>query len=315
MKRSALKRSAFTLVELLVVIVIIGLLAGILMAATQAAREAARRGQCISRQRDLAIAMVAYSTANDGLPGYLNQQGSLPIHSWAVVLFPEIGETKRYEVLMKRDPNANEMRQAAASLPALLCPSDNPKEELRLNYAVNCGPSARIGGITGDNAPHFTLFKDRRSALAAFNKKVPIENIPDGAGNTILLSENVDARIARVWLADWGSFLLDSLESSMLNGQPIRSRVAVENLGFVWTHQNDFLPNAPAVGNLSDEFVNNIPRPSSRHPGTVVVAYADGKSEAINDDIAVDVWLRLVCPDDAKARLAPTAGGLGLTGL
>ena len=304
-----MKRSAFTLVELLVVTVIIALLAAILITAVGAAREAARRGQCVSRQRDLAHAMIAYSTANNGLPGYLNQLGATPIHSWAVAVMPNIGETKRYEALMRGEQTA----QATASLPALICPSDNPRENSRLNYVVNCGPSAGTQNITGEIALYFTLFKDRRSNLITpsniISKKVPIEEIPDGVSNTILLSENVNAG---VWYhEEWNVFALRNQLPVSDNQLPVsykdtRSLVAVENLGFVWELRSDFLPNSPAV----------VPRPSSKHPGTVVVAYADGKAEAINDDIAANVWVRLVCPDDAQARLSVVPDeGLGFTEL
>ena len=349
-----MKRSAFTLVELLVVIVVIGLLAAILMVAVGAAREAARRGQCITRQRDLAIAMADYSVANNGLPGYLNQLGATPPHSWVVAVMPGIGETKRYEVWMRTPPippppppsnylayrawceTYPEGQQAIAPLPALLCPSHNPRESNRLSYVVNCGPNEQVGQnitVTGDQAPHFTLFKDRRTFalpdfpavnLASINIKVPIEDIPDGASNTILLSENVDDRnvensiVGRVWHDNWTSpkYVPNSLPTSPSPEIPTRSIAAIENLGFVWTRLSS-LHLHPNSSSSSEAYTvpNNIPRPLSRHPGTVVVAYADGRAEALNDDIAIDVWLRLVCPDDERARLPVNAGGLGLLGL
>ena len=43
-----IRRRAFTLVELLVVIVIIGILMALLLPAVQSAREAARRATCLS---------------------------------------------------------------------------------------------------------------------------------------------------------------------------------------------------------------------------------------------------------------------------
>ena len=284
-----MKRSAFTLVELLVVIVIIGLLAAILITAVGAAREAARRGQCLTRQRDLAMAMITYATENNGLPGSLNQQGTTPIHSWAVAVFPMIGENKRYEVLMRNSSANNEVTQAIAPLPALICPSDNPSENAQLNYIVNCGPAATITGINGDNALPFILFRDRRAALTGINEKVKIEDIPSGASSTILLTERrTEDTWQGVWHANWtpSNFAPDELQ--LPNSTTFtRSGNAVANLGFVWARNSNFLPNSSA----------NEPRPSSKHPGTIIAAYADGSARPINDDISTEEWLKAVCPD------------------
>jgi prepilin-type N-terminal cleavage/methylation domain-containing protein len=300
-----MKRSAFTLIELLVVIVVIALLAAMVIPAINGAREAARRGQCISRQRDLAAALIAHDKATNGLPGCLNQLGTTPIHSWAVAIFLLIGENKRYELLMKNDP-----AQALVPLPALLCPSDNPSEKGRLNYVVNCGPTEDVSSntniINGDIAPAFTLFKDRRASLISVNKKVKIEDIPNGASNTILLSENVDADSwHQPWSSNWNSptTWVTELPTTMTPPLYTRDQFAVKNLGFVWSqYRQEFAPNSS----------ESVPRPSSKHPATVIVAYADGTAKPMSDDVDMKIYLKAVCVDSEKATLPITEGGLGL---
>ena len=55
----------FTLIELLVVIVIIAILAAMLLPALSAARARAKAVSCLSNLKEINLAMVAYSDAND----------------------------------------------------------------------------------------------------------------------------------------------------------------------------------------------------------------------------------------------------------
>jgi prepilin-type N-terminal cleavage/methylation domain-containing protein/prepilin-type processing-associated H-X9-DG protein len=62
-----MRRRAFTLVELLIVIAIIGVLVGLLMPTVGRAREAARRAACLSNLRQVHQSFLLFAEENDGL--------------------------------------------------------------------------------------------------------------------------------------------------------------------------------------------------------------------------------------------------------
>lgn len=298
-----MKRSAFTLVELLVIIAIITLLAALLFTAINRARETARRNQCLAHERDLVVAINDYAGVNSGLPGYLNQLGTTPIHSWAVALFPHIGENKRYEALMKLPIGALPSSELLVSPPTLLCPSDNPRVK-RLNYVVNCGP-VFDEHINVDNAIAVTLFRDRRVGLTSINTKVKISEIPNGANNTILLSENIDVGDEKQsfgWAplpADHDSLSPSDFEFRTASGFYTRDKNAVNSLGFIWSPQKEYAPNELTYPAGSSSHIP-LPRPSSKHPGTVIVGFANGAAKPMNDDIDIMEYLKAVCVDSSK---------------
>jgi len=125
--------TAFTLVELLVVIAVIGVLVALLLPAVQMARESGRRTQCSSNLRQIGIALTAYESDNGGFPiGCIECRfGSNPNPvqmkriAWNVALLPHLEQQAAFDKFDYGYPATSaENREAVrVEVPSFLCPS------------------------------------------------------------------------------------------------------------------------------------------------------------------------------------------------
>ena len=119
----------------------------------------------------------------------------------------------------------------------------------------------------------------------------------DGMGQTILFSENLNAR-------NWASrktmdiaFVVgrDALgfEKKPSDRGPLQ--IQSETLGAFWMNSND--------GSLPRQ----SPVPSSNHPTLVFVAFCDGRAQALSENINPRIFARLMTPD-GESFGQPTVG-------
>jgi prepilin-type N-terminal cleavage/methylation domain-containing protein len=117
----SVKRSAFTMIEVLVVIAIIAVLVALLIPAVQSAREAARRLQCRNNLKQVALAAQNYHDVNRRFPLLLSvvYQSGFPcgpdkgipgeyfdfnMHTWGSALLPFLEATTVYERIDQNAP-------------------------------------------------------------------------------------------------------------------------------------------------------------------------------------------------------------------
>ena len=163
MKTTTSHRSAFTLVELLVVISIIAILAALLFPAIQMAREAARRAQCISNQRQVALALLNYERTKKHLPplrGPLkpvayrcSMEGDPPYSSGELTDMADVTELTWVGFILpfiEQSPAWGQIRSGTVPpgsvlyelrLPIMQCRSSGISSgDNRISYVANAGP-------------------------------------------------------------------------------------------------------------------------------------------------------------------------------
>lgn len=337
------RRRGFTLVELLAVIAIIGVLVGMLLPAVQVARESARLSACTNNIRQLAQAMLQWESARKRLPAgimdlpfvtYSKNTGAGAIYSstrtaWVQIL-PSI-EEQAIASLYKTNRRIIDPEQDAAlsrHIPIYKCPSDNaggrqfnhttmPLKISRSNYVVNFGSNTMartagdiswaIGTTTRPGGYDFTTNGPFQIGTAR-----PMSYLTDGTSSTALISEVISGK------ADTYSGATTPWDSRGL-------WVWFVGGGAVYTHRNT--PNS----SVGDNFFSNgtdiqcvvgtpMPMPCgtatsatdqmhnaarSVHRGGVTVAFADGRTTFVSNEINSTTWTRIGTANGGEQVTAP----------
>jgi prepilin-type N-terminal cleavage/methylation domain-containing protein len=141
--------SAFTLVELLVVITIIGILIALLLPAVQAAREAARRAQCSNNLKQIGLALHNYHTAAGTFPPGKITEGpcceTKSLVSWTISILPYLEQQALYDRYDMRHFNEDSPNQFVreTTLAVYACPTE---EDVRGLDVPESGPGG-VGGV------------------------------------------------------------------------------------------------------------------------------------------------------------------------
>jgi len=212
--------SAFTLIEIMVVLIIVGVLVGLLLPAVNAAREAARRAQCANNLGQLCLALHHYLADHNVLPpGVVNDIGPIVTvpagyhMSWIVQILPDLDARELFRKINFRDgaydPSNASLR--ATSLGILRCPDDvAARSSITMAYTSYAGCHHDVEAPI-DATNHGVLF---------LNSHVGLDDIPDGLSYTIFIGE-----VARAHPLGWFSGTRATLRNT---GHPI-NRMNVAN--------------------------------------------------------------------------------------
>jgi prepilin-type N-terminal cleavage/methylation domain-containing protein/prepilin-type processing-associated H-X9-DG protein len=298
-----MKRNAFTLVELLVVVAIIGMLLALLLPAVQAAREASRRTSCQNNLRQLGLALHNFHSVRKVLPasgwtvaGAGNPKGKFV--GWRPLILPHIEEAALEQMY---DFNVNWWEGSNLSvglfpLAEFRCPSVPERKEVTaavakpprpaLTFSEPLAPTdyeAIMGVQATVNPGRYATPATNRSAMYR-NSAIRMTQITDGTANTIVLVEcaarplTFRGRSARPDLAnDQGQGWIDSEGPFSLDGS---------------NHDGSQQGQGPALTPVAINATNEN-EPYSFHTGGANFLYADSHVRFISESIPLEVFAGL----------------------
>lgn len=144
---SRVRRSAFTLIELLTVIAIISILASMLLPSLSRAREMARRTSCTSNMRQLNLGIQQYTQDYDERlpPAAVGNDGAGQLGGW--VYYSQFGSGSNSA---KFDVTKGAIYTYIKSTQVFVCPDDTQGQNNGDSYAINsCALTQTGNGMSG----------------------------------------------------------------------------------------------------------------------------------------------------------------------
>lgn len=298
--------TAFTLVELLVVITIIGILIALLLPAVQAAREAARRMQCSNNLKQICLALQGYHESKNCFPP--GDLGDTSVTSNALsaffVLLPDMELNNLYDQINWSFPPGNwnppnwwddpkNLTVIGVRPAVFVCPSDSGpplEDKAHINRDSYSGGLSAVGSyamMMGSIGPagDLNISKFHNNGLFYSGVSHCIADIVDGTSNTICVGE--------------------VLEGSTMNSSNVWF------LGYRWIDTQrctqEPINTPPGTGNTCtrwDATMNGAF--GSYHPGGAQFGFADGHVSFLSETIPLPVYQALSTRNGYGSAPPPT---------
>jgi prepilin-type processing-associated H-X9-DG protein len=304
------RQTAWTLVELLVVLAIIGVLLALVLPAVQRVREAANQAQCRNNLRQLALATHHFHQVYRHFPVRYGWDPQAIWYNWAVALLPYLEQQPLYDQIMAIEagefydqPGPNSVWARAPAV--FVCPSDYmPGQPCVWSDGVKdvyCGISSYMGnGGTTANADS-GIISDPRFVNPPRKTPVRLSDVTDGTSCTLMFGERytfdplwaafADSMSAQPPMQDY-RFFVPWFDSYLFASFGITCPGTSINFRLSTSYNNDDLwPRLGAYG--------------SGHPGGAHVAFVDGSVRFLHNSLPYEVLSALstraggeIIPDD-----------------
>lgn len=163
----------FSIRQMLFCVALFALVFGMLTWSVRSSREASRRAMCVNKMKCLGLALLNYHDQYGCFPpAYLCDEDGKPMHSWRVLILPEIEEGAVYQQYDFSEPwnGPNNRRLESAIQTSLFrCPSAGLEGTPLTSYVAVVGPDTMWPGSES------TKIKDRESYRAGPQKIMLIE--------------------------------------------------------------------------------------------------------------------------------------------